>query len=295
MKEDRIRRSIILNIGTSCFVQCIGCYNHFGNSVNLGGGISFREILDFAEKARDIGYGKITVGGGDPLSRPDLFLVLRGLKELGFSVNLDTVGTAFLQESSTIFYGKLKIPKIPIDSLKQFVSIVGIPLDGSTNEIVAAFRTGRPHILTEQIDIIKRLVGSKIPTCVNTVVSSLNVHDLDNIYDIVSRLNVEKWQLFQFMPIGPLGSSQSDRLQISEEDFNRSTSNIIAGNENQGSRVTIVAKSITDRQGAYLIVDDQGGAWSPTGVGRDRVIFGSIKESGGRSVLEHAAEVDLLL
>jgi hypothetical protein len=53
-------------IGPSCFVKCVGCYNHFGGTANRGGLVSAEEVLDFAEAGKPMGLTETTLSGGDP-------------------------------------------------------------------------------------------------------------------------------------------------------------------------------------------------------------------------------------
>ncbi|BDE09049.1 hypothetical protein [Lactococcus cremoris] len=86
------------------------------------------------------------------------------------------------------------------------VDFIGIPIDGSTDEIIQLFRRGRKNFLDEQLKVLSFLEKINATVCINTVLHSGNFNDLNNIHSIISRFNnVRKWQIFEFMPIGELG------------------------------------------------------------------------------------------
>lgn len=274
-------RSVILNIGTSCFVQCRGCYNHFGNSIQKQTTITNNEVLYFIAHLREAGVKKITIGGGDPLSRKDISGLLQSVRDMDISVNLDTVGTPFLKEASTVFFGDLRIPQVPVQDIIPYIHIIGIPLDGSSNEIASIFRGRRPNIFNEQLEIVRLLVRNGAHVCINTVLHRRNKKDLINIYKILKDEGVFKWQVFQFMPIGIFGHRNQHEFLVGAEDFEEVRSEIMACDP----AIRVEFKSAEYRKNNYLIVDDEGTAWLPTGTDEKKIV-GSIK-THTKDVIKH--------
>src|SRR3990167_317111 len=241
----------------------LGCYNHFGSTPNL---TSTENILSFLSAAKKRGYSKITLCGGDPLSRPDIIELLREIKKLGFFIVLDTVGTPILGEASTIFYGRSLVKKINEADIAKYVDIVGIPLEGPSNEIIALFRTERTHQLDEQILILKKLSTVKANICINTVVHKGNIDHIEKLSFIVSDIRgIKKWQLFQFMPIGPLGYKNRNMYEVNDEDFFSLKDNITKKYKEEFLKnVSIEFKAKAERKGNYMFVDSEGLAWVPS-------------------------------
>lgn len=280
------KRSIILGAGPSCFVRCPGCYNHFADSLQHGNTVTLDGIRQFGEEAFHRGYAKITVGGGDPLSRPDIIEILRSLRELGFKISLDTVGTVFNAPAETIFHGRRLISQVSPLAMMGLVDLVGIPLDGSNQDIAQIFRTGRPTLFEEQMKTIKSLGAAGLSVCVNTVASACNVHDLPKLLECLMCLPIVKWQIFQFMPIGPLGAKHVEQFFVSKREFESVVDRVLELHKQFGCSFEIQPKSIEDRRGRYLMVDDAGEAWIPTGYRDERVLIGNISLNKGRSVLD---------
>lgn len=267
-------RSLILNLGTSCFVKCRGCYNHFANSVSNNTQVEFESIARLLRSAREVGLEKVTFGGGDPLSRPDLLDLLHLAKDIGYRVHLDTVGTTFLGEASTIYYGRLTFGRFDVSNLVGAVDELGLPLDGPSSDSILRFRRGRPRIWHEIIQSVLLAKDVGLDVSINTVAHRQNINNLDDLAEQVVRLKVHRWQVFQFMPVGPLGKATESLFAIPAVDFQNIVDHLLSV---PGVEEVLDAKSSSSRQGSYVIVDDSGTAWLPT-LGRERVIVANVKD-----------------
>jgi len=257
----RERLSLNISVARSCFVKCLGCYNHFGQSLNL---ISTENILCFLNAAKKKGYTKVTFCGGDPLSRPDIIDLLKKIKTLGFFISLDTVGTPILGEATTIFYGRSLISKVNEADLAKYVDLIGIPLEGPSNEIISLFRTERPNQFDEQVLILKKLSNAKAKICLNTVVHKGNIKHIEEMLPVVHDFEgIKKWQLFQFMPIGPLGYKNRNTYEVSDEDFFILKDKMIEHKEKLPTPIDLEFKAKAERKGNYMFVDSEGLAWVP--------------------------------
>jgi MoaA/NifB/PqqE/SkfB family radical SAM enzyme len=258
----RERLSLNVSVARSCFVKCLGCYNHFGNAPNL---ISTPNILLFLIAAKKRGFSKVTFCGGDPLSRPDIIELLKKVKGLGFFISLDTVGTPILGDATTIFYGRSLVEKIDEADIAKYVDSIGIPLDGPSNEIISLFRTERADQFNEQILILKKLSAVQARICLNTVVHKGNIDYIEKILPIISDIDgIKKWQLFQFMPIGPLGYKNRNVYEVSDENFYLLKSNMKQYKETFLENIKLEFKARAERKGNYMFVDSEGLAWIPS-------------------------------
>jgi pyruvate-formate lyase-activating enzyme len=255
-----ISRHINLSVARSCFVRCPACYNHFGRPNRL---VSSTTIVSFLRFARYRGFDRVTLCGGDPLSRPDILELLGDIRALGLRINLDTVGTPLLGDSRATFFGDGPVPSVDVTRLVELVDLVGIPLDGSSNDVIAQFRTGRSDLLSEQISILGLLDEAGAAICVNTVVHRGNLTDLGPIASRIELFSgVTKWQLFQFSPSGPLGFHNRSTFEISEASFTQAQHEILSHRSTSLPPV-VEFKSNSARDGAYLLVDSEGQVWTP--------------------------------
>jgi len=276
-----MRRSVILTAGNSCFVACPGCYNHFARTL-----VATPKVHRFAELLyQELGVKKITIGGGDPLTRPDITDLVSGLREIGLNLHLDTVGTAFLRDAKIRFMGQGMTRRVDVEALARDVDQIGIPLDGSTDDVIRKFR--RFGSVADQLAILTLMDSVDATVCVNTVVHQGNVDDLESIAEhLVRHPAVRRWQLFQFMPSGPLGSRNAASLSVSLADFERAVS-MLGG---VLPEIAVSIKSNSDRKNSYLLIDGGGKIWSPHQQSTpywsmgdespDRIIHGRIEEAG---------------
>ncbi|WP_028546745.1 radical SAM protein [Paenibacillus taiwanensis] len=275
-----INRSVQLSGGNKCFVRCPGCYNFFSNKDYLT-----KDLLHFLFELKErTGIPKITMAGGEPLARWDMPYILRNLKKMGYRINLDTVGLSLIKD---VEIGTNKIVnKISAEDIVHSVDIIGIPFDGSTDYIINHFR--RNLKVNEIIRILEELSLKGANLCINTVVHKNNIDDIINIFNLIKGYqNIKKWQLFQFMPIGPGGYKNRLKYELSDEDFN-SLEKILTSFNN--TSIEIQLKSRLNRKNKYLLIDGEGIVWVPQQNNHDYWL--SEDENNERILLGNIAEKD---
>lgn len=254
-KFETREKKINLCIAKHCFITCKGCYNNFCNKKE----VSYKEIKEFLKYAKDKGLEKVTLSGGDPLTRKDLIKIIKKCNNLKLKVNLDTVGLTFTK-SRIIPSTKQKINKFLDLNILKTIDSIGIPLDGSNNEIVSKFRIYNGSLFNEIIEELELFDRLNINICINTVLHKQNINDMKNIYNILKKYKcVKKWQIFQFMPIGPLGSKNANLYIIDYDEFQKVKKKI--KNLNKDRKIIIDLKSSKERSYNYMLVNSNGLAY----------------------------------
>ncbi len=248
-----------------------GCYNHFGETAQFGGLVTAEQVIEFATDARSEGVTQATLSGGDPLFHPEIVPILGGLKDLGMKIKLDTVGTAFLDDSPIVYKGRGIAAKVEVTEIAPHVDFVNIPLDGARQETVAHFRRGRANLLAETKAVANLLRNAGVDFGFNTVANARNLDELSSMKDIVEEEGAVEWQIFEYDPEGPNPTNKKSSLRLNPGQFEQATEGIAPTND----RLRIVSKSLQTRSGAYFLVDDSGLAWKPAGEGF-RHVLGSI-------------------
>ena len=113
------------------------------------------------------GVDKITLCGGDPLTRSDIIDLLEKIKKIGFNISLDTVGTSILND--VVCGDRVIAKKTDAKKIANLVDTIGIPIDGSTNEIFRRFRQTNTDIINQQMKICQELHRFGGNICINTV------------------------------------------------------------------------------------------------------------------------------
>lgn len=269
-----------ISVGRSCFVRCVGCYNHFGHSPEP---LDTAHVLRFLSVAADAGAVRVTFCGGDPLSRPDILPLLQTTRRLGYRVTLDTVGTPLLGEARTSFYGRKTVSRVDPFQLAALVDCLGIPLDGASNDVMLSFRAGREVLFDEQIRILELLDAAGASACINTVAHRGNISNLEAILPLIAaHPSVRLWQVFQFSATGPHGYRNRARFAVSDDVFSRVAASLRAAVARSGARLRFEPKSNRERHRRYLLVDSDGLAWMPAAgyseESAERIVLGDIAD-----------------
>lgn len=279
--------SLIISAGKGCFTACKGCYQYFGKGL-----MSTDEIIDFIKKYKNrFNLEKVTLAGGDPLTREDIIHLVNEIYGLGVKINLDTVGKTLIKDSKMIFHGNELVKKINIEDLCGKINMLGIPLDGHTTTQINKFRT--MITLKEILEILNFLENYNIDICINTVVNQNNLNDLDKIYLIIKNFNnIKKWQLFQYSPTGELGYQNKELFEIDKTAFDKSIKELL-NKIDASNEIQIQAKSNDLRKCAYILINTEGMIWYPK-VNINKKYFCDEDESPDNKIIGSIYDVDIL-
>jgi radical SAM protein len=131
----------------------------------------------------------VILTGGDPLKRPDLFVLIERARALGLGVSVAPSGT----------------PLLTADAIARFkdagVEAISLSVDGSTADRHDAVRRvpgcfDRTCLAAETA----RAVG--LPFQVNTLVAQETLSDIPAIYPLVSAWGAARWCLFFLISVG---------------------------------------------------------------------------------------------
>lgn len=251
-----------LNVFASqnCFVRCRGCYS-FSREEKKGKYISTDKLIRFLKYAYDEGTKKVTLCGGDPLAREDIIDLIERIKEIGLSISLDTVGSSIIKDVK--LGRKTTIKQIDANKIAENIDVVGIPIDGSNNKTFKLFRQTKADLLNEQLAICEKLHQAGANICINTVAHKGNLEDAEELAKLIKSLNyINKWQIFQYEPLGKYGVKNRDSFEITETQFLEFQSDVLKVFGNDSSKVQF--KSFNDRKNAYVLIDNSGNAWIPS-------------------------------
>jgi radical SAM protein with 4Fe4S-binding SPASM domain len=84
--EREIPLGVHLDVTWRCNERCVHCYLDHDDQ----GELTFDEIHDLLQQLADAGVFFLTISGGEPLLRGDLFAIIRRARELTFNVKLKT-------------------------------------------------------------------------------------------------------------------------------------------------------------------------------------------------------------
>lgn len=262
-------------LSQSCFVYCKGCYS-YSRMEKIGTFLERKKIIQFLKFAYTQGINKVTFCGGDPLTRKDILKILKDAKKIGFNITIDTVGTSLLRDIKC--NNKIIVKKVNAKRLVKYCDIIGIPIDGSSSNIIKTFRPCTYDILQDQIRVCELINYYKGNLCINTVVHNKNLEDVNNLVELMNKLKFgKKWQLFQYAPLEKYGLLYKNEFEISKNEFDNFKKIVL---KKYNGPAQIEFKDNECRNKKYMLIDNSGNAWIQhydINQSNERVLIGNIQ------------------
>jgi MoaA/NifB/PqqE/SkfB family radical SAM enzyme len=218
-------------------MQCPFCYIPFDKKK-----IDFEKLKKILIKSKLLGIKTVTFGGGDPLIYPEFREILKISRQMGFFVHVDTNGICISEKDLSL--------------IKETVDLIGLPLDGSTPEMVDLMRKSTVNNYTKVLDLINKLQNSSTKIKINTVASKINQSNLFDLFLMLSKLKIDRWSLYQYVPL--LGSKEViNSYTLSKKDF------IFLINKINKNKFDFVFEpsSIEERHKTYIFTSPNGDAY----------------------------------
>jgi len=142
--------------------------------------------------------------GGDPLKRPDVTEIVRYGVDRGLRVALTPSGTP------------LMTPRVLEELRDAGLSRLAVSLDGATAEQHDGFR-GVAGSFDWTIRMLEAARSLGLSTQINTTIGRHNVHDLENLIDLMTGLDIALWSVFFIVPVGrarPEDLATADEFEV---------------------------------------------------------------------------------
>ncbi len=159
------------------------------------------EATNLIEQVADLEVPLFVFTGGDPLKRPDIFELIQHAAGKGVHAALTPSATPLLTRDA-IFRMK-----------DSGLSRLAVSLDGSMPEIHDSIR-GIPGTWARTVEAIHWANEAGLPIQVHTVVSRLNIGDLDRLSVLLTEKQIVMWSFFFLVPVG---RGKTDDLLTGEE------------------------------------------------------------------------------
>lgn len=195
------------DITMMCMYNCKHCNVDAGNRMNDE--MDTDQIKCVLDQLDQIGVSDLSITGGEPLLRKDIFEILDYAgKKKGFKLTLNTNG--LLLNESTIKFMEVKCPHI----------FVAVSLDGYNPETYSLLRrvASEPdRILKKEFDQIvfnlSMLAKSNLQTGVNYTITQNTIEHIYKTYDLIQQIGIKQMLAIKFFPFGA-GRRNIDKLEI---------------------------------------------------------------------------------
>jgi MoaA/NifB/PqqE/SkfB family radical SAM enzyme len=158
---------------------------------------------------RDSSARAVTFCGGEPLLVRDIGKYARQLKDAGKTTILNTNGSLLLRRIE--------------QGLDFAFDVVGLSLDGSCTEVHQAMRGVAADF--DRVLLAAAVIGARPRTRLKlaTVVSRVNLADLNRLADLVRTLRPDVWRLYQYSPRGAVNTGRH-RHELPDDSFQEAAS-----------------------------------------------------------------------
>jgi AdoMet-dependent heme synthase len=203
--EAFLPRVLAWELTRRCNLNCIHCRATASEHAPEGE-LSLDEYQAMIDNVASFASPILILSGGEPLMRPDLFEIAAYATGAGLRAAVSTNGTLVTDDVARRL-------------LAAGVATCSISIDGATPETHDDFRQ-QPGAFEASLRGMRILTGAGIKVQVNTSLTRRNMHDLDNVYQLVKRMNASAWHVFMLVPTGR-GTDAADKDLIEADDYER--------------------------------------------------------------------------
>lgn len=202
MKRLSFPIDVQIELTEACNQKCRHCYNfwRYDSEVVKKNELSAADFLLVLDKLNDCGVSVITITGGEPMLRPEVFFsLLRKAKRYDMEVGLNSNAVLISKEiAHRMFEEKLD---------HALISLLGVK---DTHNLIA----GLPGGFEKTRNGIINLIEAGVPVSVNMVASKMNQNEIYEVGRMVKELGVES---FCMTPMVPSHKSNLQYLLSKEE------------------------------------------------------------------------------
>ena len=216
MNKDNKRnliKSVCWDITSACNENCAFCYR---NADNMS--LSLEDNKRILKKLIDIGVGKISIVGGEPLLYDDLFELVRWGREYGGKGTVFSITTNGIRLTE-IVNDDIEINQKIVAYLNELFGWITFSLDGIDTESQRMVGRNDRHFdrIMKLLDYISKTTDLKIK--INTMVCRQNIDRLPEMLLMLDKKEVMRWKLFRFLPSRGSAADNRDLYYIEEEEF----------------------------------------------------------------------------
>lgn len=186
-----------LEITSQCNLHCINCFNE--NHQEFKGDMPLQDILHILQNLNTAGIPQITVTGGEPLIRKDVWTILDFATQLGFGLRFFTNGTTINDTNS------MRLATYPISHI--FASIDGI---GVSNDLLRGKGTFS-RIATG----IEKLAKFNRNVTLSVTLHALSLESIRQTFDFAASIGVRSLLIRPLLEYRP----SSDELKIAKNEL----------------------------------------------------------------------------
>ena len=199
-------KNLFLELTLRCNERCIHCGSRCGehDRVNELSKEQYRKILDDVKRDFGVKQVELDITGGEPLLRRDFFDIMSYANSLGFRWGMTSNATLINDDiAHRLHECGMKTISVSIDGLESTHD----SLRGMNGAFSGAMRG---------IDALIRHGGFQ-SIQVTTVVNHRNFSELDELFNILCKIDIDSWRVINIEPIGR--ALDSPDLMLTKDEY----------------------------------------------------------------------------
>jgi MoaA/NifB/PqqE/SkfB family radical SAM enzyme len=259
-------RQVNWGIYNRCPLVCVGCYNIFNSQM-----LSIWDAKRVAQKLAAGGVEELVLSGGDPLEWEHIVEIIDHVHSRGLRVAIDTTGYSLTRKMAKSLSGK--------------ISYLGLPLDGSGQAEISAFRKGKDDLFARIWYGFELCRQYSIPVKVNTTVTSSNIDDLENVAQLLSEFESPvSWSMFQWWDLRSTPAIRK-RMHVDPTRFQERTFQLKQAYPQLG----IWGQGVDQRARTHLFISANGEVYTFDSGALSTIIVGDIRTQSVAELVESPA------
>lgn len=198
-------RNLFLELTTQCNENCMHCGSNCGKAQNNE--LTTEQYKSFFKKFKDdfdIRSIMLDITGGEPLLRKDFFDIMSYAHTLGYIWGMTSNGTLIDDLISQRLYEcGMRTIAISIDGLRE------------THDKLRR-RAGAYDAALKGIESLTRN-GNFENIQVTTVINHENINELNDLFDILSNIDINSWRIINIEPIGR--ANEYSELLLNRDEY----------------------------------------------------------------------------
>lgn len=184
-----------------CNLRCRHCYVSAGES--LAAELTTEEALTLIDELDQIGVSDITISGGEPFLRNDIWEIIKELKKREIPFILYTNGTLL---------NNMKVRRL----VETGVKTMSVSLNGARPE-THNFVQNAPTF-EKVLEVMKMIKSKNIRLQVLFTLMKINAHEIDDLFILAEEIGIDVICVYPFYPVGR-GKNALDHLEMNPKNI----------------------------------------------------------------------------